>query len=86
MNDVGQVAMVLKVMPESADTDIGRIKKEIKKIEAVRQVEEKPIAFGLKCLEVLLMFDDKKGSDDIEKKIEGIEGVASVETVDVTLV
>ena len=78
--------MVLKVMPESADTDIGRIKKEIKKIEAVRQVEEKPIAFGLKCLEVLLMFDDKKGSDDIEKKIEGIEGVASVETVDVTLV
>ncbi|MEM7819413.1 MAG: elongation factor 1-beta [Candidatus Aenigmatarchaeota archaeon] len=82
---MGMVALTMRVMPESPDIDLDRIKREIKNIVDVKDIKEVPIAFGLKILEVLLVFDDKEGFGDIEEKIRNIKGVSSVEGGNVTL-
>jgi translation elongation factor aEF-1 beta len=84
---MGTVAVTLNVMPESAEADLEKIKSEITSIvkDELKGIEEKPIAFGLKRLEVLLMMPDSKGTSDIEDAISKIEGVASVEAGDITL-
>lgn len=83
---MGQVALTLNVMPESPDIDVEELKRKIKSAGDIKQILEKPIGFGLVKLEVLLVFDDKKGAGDFEEKIRSIEGVGSVEAGDVTLI
>ncbi len=83
---MGQVALTLRVTPESPEVDLQKLKENISSIEGVKQINEKPIGFGLVALEVLLVFDDKKGSPDFEEKVRSIEGVGSVETGDITLI
>lgn len=83
---MGQVALTLKVMPESISVNLGSLKKKIGEAAEVKQIAERPIGFGLVMLEVLLIFDDRAGAGDIEEKIRSIEGVGSVEAGDVTLI
>ncbi|MBI4167514.1 MAG: elongation factor 1-beta [Candidatus Aenigmarchaeota archaeon] len=83
---MGQVALTLRVMPESTDIDLEELKEKIKSAADVKQIVEKPVAFGLVMLEVLLIFDDKVGASDAEERIREIEGVGSVEAGDVTLI
>ena len=83
---MGQVAMTLRVMPENTDIDLEDLKSRIRDTADVRQIEEKPIAFGLVMLEVLLVFDDKVGAGDVEEQIRSLKGVGSVEAGDVTLI
>ena len=84
---MGSVAVTLKVMPDSAEANLEKIKSEITSIvkNALKGIEEKPVAFGLKCLEVLLIMPDQGGTDKIEEEIKKIQGVASVEAGEVTL-
>jgi elongation factor 1-beta len=86
---MGNVAVTLNVMPDSPEADLEKMKEEIKnrigngiKLE---QINEKPVAFGLKRLEVLLTMPDNKGTSDLEEAISKIEGVASVEPGEITL-
>ena len=87
---MGMVAVTLNVMPGSPDVDLERIKSEINSevnklgIE-LKGIEEKPVAFGLKCLGVLLTMPDNKGTADLEEAIAKIDGVASVEAGEITL-
>ena len=87
---MGTVAVTLKVMPSSPDVNLEKIKKEVKNSlgsEAkLEQINEKPVAFGLKCLEVLITMPDTGGTDKIEEKLSSIEGVESVSTENVTLI
>ncbi len=83
---MGQVALTLNVMPESPDISLDELKERIREAADVKQIVEKPVAFGLVRLEVLLVFDDKKGASDFEEKIRSLEGVGSVEAGDVTLI
>ena len=82
--------VTMKIMPVSPDTDLEKIK-----IEATKKIEDyssslevkdeiEPVAFGLKALKLTFVMDENKGSpDDLESDLAGIEGVNSVETVDV---
>ena len=87
---MGTVAVTLRIMPSSPDTDLEKIKQEVKNslgVEAkLEQINEKPVAFGIKCLEVLFTMPDTGGTDKIEEKLSGIEGVESVNTENVTLI
>ncbi len=89
---MGMVAVTFKVMPGSADADLDAIKKQVKenlsRIKNIKleQVEEKPVAFGLKCLEVLVTMPDTGGTDKIEEEIANVPGIESVNTEDVTLI
>ena len=89
---MGTVAVTLKVMPSSPDVDLQKVGKEIKKkfdsLENVKleQMDEKPVAFGLKCLEILFTMPDEGGTDKIEADLSSIEGIESVNTENVTLI
>lgn len=86
---MADVIVTLRIMPEGVEVDLNNIKDEaIKKINEfggdVGKIEEVPVAFGLKSLNLFFIMDEKKGSTEkLEREISGIEGVQSVEIVDV---
>lgn len=80
---MGEVAVTLQVMPEDQDTDLERIKKDVKSKIDPRSIEEDPVAFGLVSLKVLKVIpDDSGGSDKLEDTLMEIEGVKAVRVVD----
>ena len=87
---MANVIITIKIMPESPEIDLGKVELEAKKkIEAFAgetetKSEQKPIAFGLKSLEIIFVMDEAKGStESLEDNIKELEGVQSVEVVDV---
>jgi len=80
---MGDVAIRFRVMPEGADADMAKIKAELKHLGA-RDIQERPVAFGIKFLDVLFVMPDEEGQS-VEEKIRAIEGVGSVETESITL-
>ena len=87
---MAQVVVTLKIMPESPETDLSLIQskaeEEIKKFSGETQfkIEHEPIAFGLKAVKIIFVMDENKGStDSLEENIKKIDGVNSVEVVDV---
>ena len=87
---MAQVIITLKIMPKSPEVDLNKIQEEVKsKINDFAgpgdmKVEENPIAFGLKALNIKFVMDESKGSTEpLEETISEIEGVQSVETIDV---
>ena len=88
---MGMVALTFRIMPESTDTNLAKVKDEIKKVVskhaniAIKTLDEKPVAFGLKSLELLITMPDSQGTDALEEGLSAISGVASVEAGDVTL-
>ena len=83
---MGDVAITFRMMPMSRDTNLAEVKNDIHKAVNPRQIVEKPIAFGLKALEVLIVVPDSVGPGDIEEKLRRIRNIASVETESVTLI
>ena len=87
---MAQVVVTLRIMPSSPQIDLVKIEREAKaKIADFSQndemkSEQEPIAFGLNALKITFVMDESKGStDSLEESINSIEGVNSVETVDV---
>lgn len=77
-------------MPESPDVDLDAL--EIKAKEKIAafagndetKSEQEPIAFGLKALKITFVMDESQGSPDaLEEDIKTLEGINSVETIDV---
>lgn len=77
--------VVFKLMPEGAEVDVQKLGEAalatVKKIQPaakVQNVEFKPIAFGLKSVNVtVLMSDGAGGPDALEEAFSGLEGVGS---------
>jgi elongation factor 1-beta len=87
---MANVIITLKIMPESPEIDLSKIEEDAKsKINAFAgegdmKSEQEPVAFGLKALKILFVMDESKGStEELEKQVAEIEGVNSVEVVDV---
>jgi elongation factor 1-beta len=83
------VAASVRVMPTGVEINLEEIKKSVEKIVSkygkLNSSEIKPIAFGLKSLEVMLLLNDKEGGmDEIEAQMAKIKGVNSVEILEVT--
>lgn len=84
---MGTVAVKIKVMPDSPETDIkeveGKVKETLKKAGTGNpQTEIQAIAFGLKALIVLFAWPEEKELEEIEDKLRKIKGVGSVEVID----
>lgn len=82
---MGNVIVELKIMPESPEVDMEKIKTEISKKMKIQDSKIEPIAFGLKALRMIVIVPDKE-TGDIEGKIKEVKGVSDVETESVTLV
>lgn len=87
---MGEVGLQYRILPEGLDVDLKKLKDEIGKAlpqgALLRASEERPVAFGLKALHVLIVLDDKKGgAEQVETAISGVSGVQSVEIVEMGL-
>lgn len=86
---MGDVIALLKVMPESTDTDLERLKKSIEgtipENIKLNGIEEKPIAFGLVALNVTVQMADEGGNqtETLEQALGELDDVESAEVVDV---
>ena len=85
---MGDVALIIKVMPESPEIKRENIIAAIKeKFPRVQDIREEPIGFGLVALKVALVVPDAEGqTDTIENTLNSIEGVERAEIVETTLV
>lgn len=89
---MGDVAIRLRVMPESADIDMKGLMDAITAVVPATArlfaMQVKPIAFGLKALIVVVIKDDKTGggSSDVEAAFSKVKGVESVEVEEVGLI
>jgi elongation factor 1-beta len=84
---MGDVALIIKVMPASPETNREKIKETIKnKIPRVQEIQEEPIGFGLVALKVVVIVPDAEGQTElIESSINEIEDVDRAEIIEVTL-
>jgi elongation factor 1-beta len=84
---MGNVALILRVMPESPEIDLSTITEQIrKKVPGLMDVREEPIGFGLRALKIAVVVGDAAGeSDMVEAEINAIDGVERAEIIELTL-
>ena len=77
-----------KIMPEDIEVNLEELKEKIK--EKINSFEsgvfndskEEPIAFGLKALIVTFALSEEEETEKVEKSINELEEVSSVELID----
>lgn len=89
MIKIAKVVVKMKIMPTSPDVDLtvleGNIKNIIEKDGShFHSANKVPIAFGLSSLEIIFLREESKGNiDAIEEALQKLDGVESVDTLDV---
>jgi len=81
---MGDVAVSLKIMPESPETDLEKIKEEISKKIEIKDSKIEPLAFGLNALKILIIIPDKE-SESLINEIKSVSGVSDIEVESSTL-
>ena len=82
-----EIAVMIKIMPNSLDVDLDELNSNIKNTIKVKDSKIEDIAFGLKSLKILVIVpDEKNGTSIIEEKIKKMHGVKSVEIESETLI
>lgn len=77
---MGKIAVVLRIMPEDAETDLDEVEEGVRERIDVDEVERDEVAFGLQALMVSTMTTDEEGGTDyLENQLEDLEGVQSIE-------
>lgn len=80
-------AVIVRVMPESPDTDIEVIKESIIDVlesDGAQNIsfEVKAVAFGLKAVFVKFAWPEEQDTSMFEQSLADIEGVSSIDTED----
>ncbi|MBU1246168.1 MAG: elongation factor 1-beta [Nanoarchaeota archaeon] len=82
--------ITIRIMPISPEVDLEQLKVKVKEAivnyagEGETKDEVVPVAFGLQALKIIFVVDEARGgTDDLEKEIAEIEGVNSIEVIDV---
>ncbi len=84
---MGKVAIVIRIMPESADLSMDRLKENIGKTVPLQNVSIEPIAFGLKAINATVLVDDAEGaSEAVEEKIRKVSGVGELQILEMNRV
>ena len=76
------VGIIVKIMPDSPDTDLKKIEHEAKsRLEKEGAMnlsfEEKPIAFGLKAIMLKFAWKEEKDTSIVENALSSIPNVSS---------
>ena len=85
---MGEVLATIKVMPESPEVDLEKMKADIQASipegTEFHKIEEEPIAFGLVALKVMVIVGDEEGGTEAaEANLAKVNGVNSVEVTDI---
>ena len=76
---------VLRVYPSDVGLDLERMKEDIRRVipegTSIQKYEEEPIAFGLVAIVAYVLIpEDREGlMDEVESRIQRVEGVGNVE-------
>ena len=78
----------IKVMPDDPETDLEKIKEELKgrvpEEFKINKIEEEPVAFGLTAVVVTVLGPDAAGGfDPVEESWEEVENVKEVSVSDI---
>jgi len=86
-NNMGSVAVIMRVMPESPEVDLEELKAALKqKLPGIQDMKVEPIGFGLKAIKFAAIINDAGGETDaLEKSLSSIPGVERAEIMEVTL-
>lgn len=81
------MAVKVKIMPKSLETDLVKIEEEVRVVMKTRGVknpefEVQPIAFGLKALIVLFGWPEEKEFEGFENSLMKIKGISSIKVID----
>lgn len=85
---MGQVAVTFRLMPEGPETEMKALEEKVRATlgKSFRSMQTKPFAFGLNALFVIAIVEDAEGATEkLESALSRIEGVQTVETVDLDL-
>lgn len=85
---MGKVAVTFRVMPSDVEVDLQQVQSRIRESlhGRLKKLEVKPVAFGLKALEAIVVLDDAAGEmEQVEALLSEIPGVGGVEATEVTL-
>lgn len=83
------IIITFKVVLESPEVDFEAVKgKVISAIEGydcdIGNATIEEVAYGIKAIKIIFLMDEKKGgTENLEEKLKEIEGVSSVEVLDV---
>jgi len=86
---MSNVVVTLKIMPESIDINLDKLADKIEeKVHSLFgnvafKFQKEPVAFGLNALIVNFVIGESESSDDLIEKIKEIEGVNSVNMIDI---
>lgn len=91
MNVLGDVAVVFKILPEDAETDMNVLESSVRDVISgiceVNKMTIEEIAFGLKAIRLEAIMKDEEGQiGKVEDLIREIPGISQIDTEDVTLV
>lgn len=85
---MGEVAITYRLMPTDTEVDLEGIKQKALEVLGegrFHSSDVKPIAFGLMALEITAIVEEVEGlGERLERELETIEGVKSIETVALT--
>ena len=87
---MGEVALNYRLMPESPETDVEGIAASLNDLmpegAELNNHKIKPFAFGLKAIEIMVICPDSGGHSDIVEDMLGkVEGIQSVELIEMSL-
>lgn len=85
---MGIAAVKIKIMPLSPKVDLEKIKNKAKILVDQKggkncKFEEEAIAFGLKAIIVFFAWPEEQELEELEKALEKIEDVSSVQIIDI---
>jgi elongation factor 1-beta len=84
---MSKVALTIRVMPEGTEVDLNELERRIRELAQVTSVSREPIAFGLEALLLVAIVPDAAGgSEPLERALQELPGVGSVQVVGITLV
>ncbi|MDD3041916.1 MAG: elongation factor 1-beta [Methanosarcinaceae archaeon] len=85
---MGEVAAKMKIMPSDVETDLGKLKEQLRAAvpegsEIYGEIVEEPVAFGLKALIVTVIVGDQEGGTEaVEEAFAKVEGAENIQILE----
>ena len=82
---MGEVAVTLRLMPESPEVNLTRLEAVIKERVKIHSISREPVAFGLEALRVVAVIPDAAGgTEPLERELASLPGVGNVQVIGLT--